>query len=53
MDAKEVTIDHDESEIEEEVNYEVELINALKELHKERRKIKLLNKELGQVKEST
>ena len=53
MDAKEVTIDHDESEEEGEVNLEAELINALKELRKERKKNKLLEKELGQVKEST
>ena len=50
MDAKEVTIDHDESEEEGEVNLEAELINALKELHKVRKENKLLEKELGQVK---
>ena len=53
MDAKEVTVDHDESKEEGEVNLEAKLINALKELHKERKKIKLLEKELGQVKERT
>ena len=53
MDAKEVTVDHDESEEEEEVNLEAELINALKQLRKERKKIKLLEKEPSQVKENT
>ena len=53
MDAKEVIVDHDESKEEGEVNLETKLINVLKELRKERNKIKLLEKELGQVKERT
>ena len=53
MDAKEVTIDHDESEEEGEVDLEVELISALEELHKERKKNKLLKKELSKIREGT
>ena len=53
MDAKEVTVDHDESKEEGEVDLEAELINALKELCKERKENKLLEKEPCQVKEST
>ena len=53
MDAKEVTVDHHESKEEGEVNLEAKLINALKELSKVRKENKLLEKELGQVKEST
>ena len=51
MDAKEVTIDHDESEEEGEVDLEGELISALEELHKERKKNKLLKKELSRIRE--
>jgi hypothetical protein len=46
MDAKEVIVDHDEFEEEEEVNLEAKLINVLKELRKERKENKLLWKEL-------
>ena len=53
MHAKEVTIDHDESEEEGEVNLEAKMINVLKQLCKARKESKLLNKELGEVKEIT
>ena len=51
IDTKEVTNDHDESEEEGEVDLEVELISALEELHKERKKNKLLKKELSRIRE--
>ena len=51
MDAKEVTIDHDESKEEGEVDLEAELISSLEELHKERKKNKLLKKELSRIRE--
>ena len=49
IDTKEVSNDHDESKEEGEVNLEVELISALKELHKERKKNRLLKKELSRI----
>ena len=51
IDTKEITNDHDESEEEGEVYLEVELISALEELHKERKKKRLLNKELSRIRE--
>ena len=53
MDANEDTIDHDEFEEEGEVDLEVELISALEELHKERKKNSLLKKELSRIREDT
>ena len=47
MDAKEVVEEHDESEEEGVVDLEAELVSALEELHKERKKNKLLKKELN------
>ena len=51
MDAKEVIEEHDESEEEGEVDLEAELVSALEELQKERKKNKLLKKELSILKE--
>ena len=49
MDTKENIDDHDESEHKGEVDLEVELISALEELNKERKKNKLLKKELSRI----
>ena len=49
MDAKEVVEEHDESEEGGVVDLEVELVSALEELHKERKKNKLLKKELSGI----
>ena len=51
IDTKDVSNDHDESEEEGEVDLEVELISALEELHKERKKNKLLKKDLSRIRE--
>ena len=51
MDAKEVTEDHDESKEEGEVDLEAELVSALEELDKARKKNKLLKKELSRTRE--
>ena len=51
IDTKEIIDDHDESEEEGEVDLEAELISALEELHKERKKNKLLKKELSRIRE--
>ena len=53
MDTKEITEDHDEPEEEGEVDLEAKLISALEELHKERKKNKLLKKELSRIREET
>ena len=53
MDTKETTDDHDESEEEGEVDLEEELISSLEELNKERKKNKLLKKELSRIREDT
>ena len=50
MDTKETTDDHDESEEEGEVDLEAKLIRSLEELNKERKKNKLLKKELSRIK---
>ena len=50
-DSKEVIEEHDESEEEGEVHLEAELVSALEELHKERKKNKLLKKELSRIRE--
>ena len=50
MDAKKIVEEHDESE-EGVVDLEVELVSALEELHKERKKNNLLKKELNKIKE--
>ena len=51
MDAKEVSIDHDESKEEGEVELEAKLISSLEELHKEWKKNKLLKKELSRIRQ--
>lgn len=51
IDTKEITNDHDESEEEGEVDLEAKLISALEELHKERKKNRLLKKELIRIRE--
>ena len=51
MDAKEVVEEHDETEDEGVVDLEAELVSYLDELHKERKKNKLLKKELNKIKE--
>ena len=51
MDSKEVIVDHDELEEEGEVDLEAKLISSLEELHKERKKNKLLKKELSRIRE--
>ena len=51
MDTKETTGDHDESKEEGEVDLEAKLISALEELHKERKKNRLLKEELSKTRE--
>ena len=51
MDAKEVNVNHDESKEEGEVDLEAELISSLEEFNKERKKNKLLKKELSRIRE--
>ena len=53
IDTKEIPDDHEGSEEEGEVDLEGELISALEELEKERKKNKLLKKEFSKIKEST
>ena len=53
IDTKETTDDHEGLEEEGEVNLEAELISALEELNKQRKKNKLLKKELSKIIEST
>ena len=53
IDTKEILDNHEGSEEEGEVDLEGELISALEELDKERKKNKLLKKELNKIKEST
>ena len=53
IDTKEITDDHEGSKEEGEVDLERELISALEELDKERKKNKLLKKELSKIKEIT
>ena len=53
IDTKETTDDHEGSKEEGEVDLEVEMISALEELNKERKKSKLLKKELSRIKENT
>ena len=53
IDTKEIFDDHEGSEEEGEVDFEGELISALEELEKEKKKNKLLKKELSKIKEST
>ena len=50
---KKTTDDYDESKEEGEVDLEAKLISALEELAKERKKNKLLKKELSKIEEST
>ena len=52
IDTKEATNDHEGSKEEGEVDLEAELISALEELNKERKKNKLLKKELSKIKEA-
>ena len=52
IDTKEINDDHDESEEEGEVDLEAELISSLEELHKERKKNRLLKKELSRMREN-
>ena len=49
MDAKEVVEEHDESEEEGKVDLDAELVSALEELDKARKKNKLLKKELSRI----
>ena len=51
MDAKEFIEEHDESKEERVVDLEAKLVGALEELHKERKKNKLLKKDLNKIKE--
>ena len=53
IDTKEKSDGHEGSEEEGEVDLEGELISALEELEKEKKKNKLLKKELSKIKEST
>jgi len=53
IDTKEIHDKNEGSEEEEEVDLEGELISALEELEKERKKNKPLKKELSKIKEST
>ena len=53
IDSNEITDDHEGSEEEGEIDLEGELISALEELNKERKKNKLLKKDLSKIKEST
>jgi hypothetical protein len=53
MDTKEIIEDYDEPEEEGEVDLEAKLISALEELHKERKKNKLLKKEQSRIREDT
>ena len=50
IDTKEIPDDHEGSEEEGEVDLEAKLISALEELNKERKKNKLLKKELSKIK---
>lgn len=53
IDTKEIPDNHEGSEEEGEVDLEGELISALEELDKERKKNKLLKKELSKIKQCT
>ena len=53
IDTEEIPDNHERSELEGEVDIEAELISSLDELEKERKKNKLLKKELSKIKEST
>ena len=53
IDTKQVIDDHEGSKEEGEVDLEAELISELEEINKERKKKKLLKKELSKIKEST
>ena len=53
IDTKEFIDDHEGFEEEGEVDLEAELISSFEELNKERKKNKLVKKELSKIKEST